>query len=100
MSSNRISIATTAISQALTSPQELLSYLLDQSNPDHDLASLKHRQDIVSAWKIPTGSSILEIGCGQGDFTVVLADAVGPDGRVVAIDSCPLDWGRKLLSLS
>ncbi|KAL2206786.1 S-adenosyl-L-methionine-dependent methyltransferase [Sarocladium strictum] len=76
-----------------TPPQKLLSYLLDQSNPDHDLASLEHRQQLVSAWEIPSGSAILEIGCGQGDFTVVLADAVGSDGLVVSIDPSPLDWG-------
>jgi Methyltransferase domain len=35
----------------------------------------------------------LEIGCGQGDCTEVLAEAVGPTGHVDAIDPAPLDYG-------
>ncbi|KAL6689764.1 hypothetical protein J3F84DRAFT_391391 [Trichoderma pleuroticola] len=48
---------------------------------------------MLEHWKIPSGSSVLEIGCGQGEFTSCLADAVGPAGRVVAVDPAPAGWG-------
>ncbi|KAK1761519.1 hypothetical protein QBC47DRAFT_409529 [Echria macrotheca] len=38
------------------------------------------------------------IGCGQGDFTVPLADAVGPSGHVIAIDPADPEYGTPPLS--
>ncbi|KAK0534795.1 hypothetical protein OC835_002568 [Tilletia horrida] len=42
------------------------------------------------------GKAVLEVGCGQGDMTVVLAELVGEKGRVVAIDPAPLTYGSPL----
>ncbi|KAJ3497284.1 hypothetical protein NLG97_g2015 [Lecanicillium saksenae] len=78
---------------ATMTPQELADCLYDKTEPEHNIAALEHRQRLIQAWSIPQGSSILEIGPGQGDFTVCLADAVGPTGKVVAVDPAPLDWG-------
>lgn len=36
---------------------------------------------------VEPGDSILEVGCGAGDDSLVLAQMVGPDGRVVGIDA-------------
>ncbi|KAF2464520.1 uncharacterized protein BDR25DRAFT_307210 [Lindgomyces ingoldianus] len=36
---------------------------------------------------------ILEIGCGQGDCTALLAHLIGPTGHIDAIDPAPLDYG-------
>lgn len=52
-----------------------------------------HRLELLRHWNIPTGSNIIEIGCGQGDCTTVLATAVGQQGKVVAIDPADLDYG-------
>lgn len=41
---------------------------------------------LVESWGIEEGQRVLEIGCGQGDTTVVLANAVGPAGSVLAVD--------------
>ncbi|PVI08602.1 hypothetical protein DM02DRAFT_510181 [Periconia macrospinosa] len=46
----------------------------------------RHRLNLVREWKIPIGSRVLEIGCGEGDCTVALAYAVGDKGTVVAVD--------------
>jgi 2-polyprenyl-3-methyl-5-hydroxy-6-metoxy-1,4-benzoquinol methylase len=35
---------------------------------------------------ITTGMRVLDIGCGMGDVTMLLAQLVGPSGRVVSID--------------
>src|SRR5690606_24788996 len=32
------------------------------------------------------GSACLDVGCGDGQVTIALADAVGPEGRVVGVD--------------
>jgi ubiquinone/menaquinone biosynthesis C-methylase UbiE len=57
---------------------------------------LQHRLDLVEAFHIQKGMHILEIGCGQGDTTVALAEAVGENGYVVAIDMARPDYGAPL----
>jgi SAM-dependent methyltransferase len=52
-----------------------------------------HRAALVAAMTVPTGASVLELGCGQGDLTAVLAEAVGPGGRVVAVDIADPSYG-------
>jgi SAM-dependent methyltransferase len=39
------------------------------------------------------GASVLELGCGQGDMTAVLADLVSAEGRVVAMDPASPEYG-------
>ncbi|KAK5995482.1 Methyltransferase ustM-like protein [Cladobotryum mycophilum] len=53
----------------------------------------EHRINFVNFWKIAPGSRVLEIGCGQGDCTAVLAEAVGPTGHVDAVDPGRPDYG-------
>ncbi|PSN60137.1 SAM-dependent methyltransferase [Corynespora cassiicola Philippines] len=53
----------------------------------------RHRLALVQHWKIPSGSEVLEIGCGQGDCTTVLAHAVGEQGSVVAVDPAGPNYG-------
>lgn len=68
--------------------------LLNLHHPDHKaipLAQTGHRFEILSKWNIPPGSSVLEIGCGQGDCTAILAYIVGPEGHVTAVDPGPID---------
>lgn len=85
---------------SLRPAEELVACLLElPDSPDrkHDVAALKHRQRLIRLWNIPPGAKVLEIGPGQGDFTVVLADAVGPTGRVVGVDPAPLDQGKSYI---
>lgn len=55
-----------------------------------------HRRSLVTGWGIGAGASVLEIGCGQGEMTAVLAEAVGPRGRVVAVDIAEPDYGSPM----
>ena len=57
---------------------------------------LKHRIDLVEAFGIQDGMSVIEVGCGQGDTTVALADRVGESGRVLAVDIAPPDYGAPI----
>ena len=41
---------------------------------------------LLAAAAIRPGAWVLEPGCGTGRVTTILADAVGPDGRVIALD--------------
>jgi ubiquinone/menaquinone biosynthesis C-methylase UbiE len=56
-------------------------------------AQTAHRRTLVSFWDIKPGSRVLELGCGQGDCTVVLAEAVGEKGHVDAVDPGVADYG-------
>lgn len=56
-------------------------------------ARLLHRLNVSQAWSIPRGARLLDIGCGQGESTLVLATAVGPGGSVVGVDNAPADYG-------
>jgi SAM-dependent methyltransferase len=38
---------------------------------------------------IAAGMRILDVGCGAGDVSLVAADLVGPDGRVIGVDRAP-----------
>lgn len=67
----------------------------DGSNARNIAWQMDHRLDLVSFWGIPPGSRVLEIGCGQGDCTVVLADAVGETGHVDAVDPGASDYGMQ-----
>jgi SAM-dependent methyltransferase len=57
------------------------------------IAQMQHRLNLVSFWGIPPGSRVLELGCGQGDTTVALAQAVGANGHIDAVDPGSPDYG-------
>ncbi|PZG54648.1 SAM-dependent methyltransferase [Listeria ivanovii] len=52
-----------------------------------------HRMKLVDFWEIKDRDRVLEVGCGQGDTTAVLANAVGSNGFVQAIDIAPRSYG-------
>jgi SAM-dependent methyltransferase len=74
---------------------EQLAALMASSadSPGQQLRQTRFRLALVDDWQIDEGSRVLEIGCGQGDTTAVLADAVGSRGRVVAVDLADPSYG-------
>ena len=56
----------------------------------------EHRLKLVKFWGIGQGKRVLEIGCGQGDTTAVLAYSVGKDGFVHGIDIASPDYGAPI----
>lgn len=50
------------------------------------LRRLIHKPDRILAPWVGEGTSVLEVGCGPGFFTLDLARLVGPSGHVVAVD--------------
>jgi SAM-dependent methyltransferase len=64
--------------------------------PAHSLnqnSQTTHRLNILNSWNISPSSKIIEIGCGQGYCTTVLASLIGPEGHIDAIDPAPLNYG-------
>ncbi|WP_238404085.1 class I SAM-dependent methyltransferase [Paenibacillus paridis] len=53
----------------------------------------EHRLKLAEYWGITKGSRVLEIGCGQGDTTAVLAYLAGESGLVKGIDVASPDYG-------
>jgi SAM-dependent methyltransferase len=58
-----------------------------------EIGQAQHRIKLLNFWQIPRGSKVLEIGCGQGTFTTVLAEAVGSEGHIDALDPGPPEYG-------
>ena len=56
-------------------------------------------RSIIQALKLPVGSCGLDVGCGIGLQELLLAEAVGPEGRVTGMDLLPelLEYGRSLV---
>lgn len=56
-----------------------------------------HSAAIFPRLAVKPGDKVLDAGAGFGDTAIMLAERVGPKGRVTAIDCCDafLDFGRK-----
>ncbi|MCM3611835.1 class I SAM-dependent methyltransferase [Planococcus sp. MERTA32b] len=76
--------------------EHLLASMKIMGDDNIQRVQLKHRQALVDAFSLEKGMRILEIGCGQGDTTVVLADAVGEEGYVLAVDIADPDYGAPI----
>lgn len=80
---------------ALSEAPKIASYSIqDENHPQIELAPACHRINIINFFDIEPGSRVLEIGCGQGNCTTVLAAAVGKGGHIDAVDPASLDYGR------
>ncbi|CAI7630396.1 unnamed protein product [Penicillium glandicola] len=78
---------------AMSSDVMNIAKLAQGGSSEHQI---QHRLDILKKWNFLPGSKILEIGCGQGDCTLVMAYMVGDQGHVTAIDPAPLDYGAPM----
>ena len=56
---------------------------------DHHKSKEQERRQMVNDLNIKPGDLILDLGCGPGLWTVLLAEKVGPNGKVIGIDSAP-----------
>ncbi len=78
----------------MRSPAEIAELMLGYPlGPNQQIAQTAFRQKLVESWGICEGQMVLEIGCGQGDMTAVLADAVGESGQIVAVDLADRNYG-------
>jgi demethylmenaquinone methyltransferase/2-methoxy-6-polyprenyl-1,4-benzoquinol methylase len=47
---------------------------------------IKWRKDTMKRMNVKPGSKALDVCCGTGDWTIALAEAVGPSGKVTGLD--------------
>jgi demethylmenaquinone methyltransferase / 2-methoxy-6-polyprenyl-1,4-benzoquinol methylase len=47
---------------------------------------IRWRRDIMKRMNVRAGSKALDVCCGTADWTLSLADAVGPNGEVIGLD--------------
>ncbi|MFC1978913.1 class I SAM-dependent methyltransferase [Chloroflexota bacterium] len=68
---------------------------LEETDPLREQINL----DIVKALNLPKGSSGLDVGCGMGTQSLMLADTVGPEGHVTGLDIKPefLVYAREVI---
>ncbi|KAI7285879.1 hypothetical protein KC343_g677 [Hortaea werneckii] len=64
-----------------------------KARSDIVLPQFTHRMALAQNWQMLPGSRILDIGCGQGESSLVLAELLGPDGHVTGIDTASHDYG-------
>src|SRR5262245_45641865 len=56
---------------------------------DNPLRRWVHKPEAILCGLVAPGSTVLDLGCGPGTFTLELARRVGPSGRVIAADLQP-----------
>lgn len=69
---------------------------LGNENYELQKVQTEHRVKLAKFWGIRDGSRILEIGCGQGDTTAVLARFIGESGFVHGIDIASPNYGAPI----
>ncbi|MGE5696308.1 MAG: methyltransferase domain-containing protein [Candidatus Sericytochromatia bacterium] len=74
---------TGAIQKVWASPVGSLFYDNAQALARRLFTAWQHPQDWLN---IPQGGVALDVGCGPGNVTAMLADAVGPDGLALGVD--------------
>ncbi|WP_188455441.1 class I SAM-dependent methyltransferase [Virgibacillus oceani] len=81
--------------------KEIINSIVESMAPNAEMAAVQriqteHRVKLAQFWNIQKGHKVLEIGCGQGDTTVVLAHFAGEEGLVHGIDIGPSDYGSPI----
>lgn len=76
--------------------RDLIKYMDVEDNAAIQYIQTEHRMKLGHFWGIQKGNRVLEIGCGQGDTTAVLAHLVGEHGYVHGVDIAPEDYGSPL----
>jgi predicted methyltransferase len=56
-------------------------------SPERD--KWQHPEEVMSVLRLRAGSAVADVGCGRGYFTYHLAERVGPQGKVYAVDILP-----------
>jgi SAM-dependent methyltransferase len=56
---------------------------------DHHITKENERRQMVADFDLKPGSFVLDLGCGPGLWSPMLADEVKPNGKVIGIDFSP-----------
>lgn len=83
------SLSSEGSESSLPTPEEYAQRLDD---PSRD--AWQRPEEVVSLLECPPGGRVVDLGAGTGYFLDLLSQAVGPEGRVLALDTEPsmVDW--------
>jgi ubiquinone/menaquinone biosynthesis C-methylase UbiE len=56
------------------------------STLDNPIRRLIHNPEKILSEYIESGQKVLDVGCGPGTFTIIMAKMVGDSGKVIAVD--------------
>lgn len=68
-------------------PDDLDAYIARLTGPERD--AWQRPDEVLAALGVEPGQTVADIGAGPGYFTLRLARAVGPQGRVYAVEVVP-----------
>ncbi len=68
-------------------PRDIDGYIARMESPER--AAWQKRDQVLAALKLKPGERVADVGCGPGYFTIPIAEAVGPSGKVWAVDIEP-----------
>ena len=69
--------------------------LVEELYPNNERMKTMRVADIVRELHIGPGSTVGDVGCGSGQFSVILGKVVAPAGRVYCVDTDSLKEARK-----
>ena len=49
-------------------------------------------ENLIKCLSIEQGSKVLDLGCGTGQLTKIIADLVGPTGKVILYPEIDVHW--------
>src|SRR2546427_9604492 len=52
----------------------------------HHISKIVERRQMIRDLQLKTGSFIVDAGCGPGLWTPLLAETIGPRGRIIGVD--------------
>ncbi len=67
--------------------RDLENYIARMESPDRQV--WQKPEQVIAALQLEPGEKVADLGCGPGYFTLPVAKAVGPQGRVWAVDIEP-----------
>ncbi|KAI1419966.1 SAM-dependent methyltransferase [Xylaria sp. FL1777] len=89
-----IASTSASLSLSLSLAPKIAAYSLQgPGHPEIEVAQAAHRIRLVNYWRLEPGTRVLELGCGQGSTTAVLAEAVRESGHIDAVDPAEPDYG-------
>lgn len=56
---------------------------------DHHQSKEQERRQMIDSFNLKPGDIVLDLGCGPGLWTIMLAEKVKPNGKVIGIDNTP-----------
>lgn len=64
---------------------------------DHHITKLEDRKQMVEDLNLKSGDIVLDLGCGPGLWTNMMADKVSPNGKLVGIDfaECLINYAKE-----